>query len=56
MGADTFDREQLLRMLRASAGREDATFRPQQEEAIRSVLLRRAGCGPVHPFALALTG
>jgi ATP-dependent DNA helicase RecQ len=41
MGADTFDREQLRRMLRVSAGREDATFRPQQEEAIRSVVADR---------------
>ena len=48
-----FDRERLLEMLRASAGRADTSFRPQQEEAIRAVvtdsqrllLVQRTGWG-----------
>ena len=38
MTTRVFDRERALAMLRASTGRDDADFRPQQEEAIRSVL------------------
>jgi len=41
MGTLDVDRERLLEMLRASAGRSDANFRPQQEEAIRAVLTDR---------------
>ncbi len=53
MGRRELDRERLLEMLRASAGRDDASFRPQQEEAIRAVvtdsqrllLVQRTGWG-----------
>lgn len=53
MGKQSYDRERVLAMLRASTGNNDATFRPQQEEAIRSVvddrkrllLVQRTGWG-----------
>lgn len=41
MGKQSYDRERVLAMLRASTGNDDATFRPHQEEAIRSVLDER---------------
>ena len=53
MNRRAFDRERLIEMLRASTGREDVSFRPQQEESIRAVvtdsqrllLVQRTGWG-----------
>ena len=39
MSRNNYDRELLLQMLRASTGTQDASFRPQQEEAIRAVVV-----------------